>query len=134
VFYKVKQIYIFLFLIVVVEGTHACIELLSNRRLEMFKHVRTSEIDMGIWELYTSWVQNDSRPLLVELNRLLDELTLNVVVRMVAGKRHFGARLPVTMGRGQEVSKSDQPILSFDGHFCDFGRTSTSMVVGFEGA
>jgi hypothetical protein len=70
----------------------ATLELLSNRRLEMLKHVRDSEVDMGIRELYSSWAQNSSgRPLLVELNRWLDELTLNVVVRMVAGKRYFGA-------------------------------------------
>jgi len=29
---------------------------------------------------------------LVELNRWLEDLTLNMVVRMVAGKRYFGAR------------------------------------------
>ncbi|GFY86917.1 cytochrome P450, family 82, subfamily C, polypeptide 4 [Actinidia rufa] len=41
----------------------ATLELLSNRRLEMLKH----------------------------LKRWLEDLTLNVVVRMVAGKRYFGA-------------------------------------------
>ncbi|PON99152.1 Cytochrome P450, E-class, group I [Trema orientale] len=69
----------------------ATLELLSNRRLEMLKHVRISEIDTGIQELYGSWVQSGSRPVLVELNHWLDELTLNMVVRMVAGKRYFGA-------------------------------------------
>jgi hypothetical protein len=64
----------------------ATLELLSNRRLEMLKHVRDSEVDMGIWELYSSRAQNSfGRPLFVELNRWPDELTLNVVVRMVAG-------------------------------------------------
>ncbi|CAL8995827.1 unnamed protein product [Prunus brigantina] len=70
----------------------ATLELLSNRRLEMLKHVRTSELDTGIKELQNLWVQNgSSRPVVVELNRWLEELTLNVVVRMVAGKRYFGA-------------------------------------------
>lgn len=69
----------------------ATLELLSNRRLEMLKHVRISEVEIGIQELYSSWVQNGSRPVLVELNRWLEELTLNMVVRMVAGKRYFGA-------------------------------------------
>jgi hypothetical protein len=84
----------------------ATLELLSNRRLEMLKHVRTSEIDMGIRELYTSWVQNDSRPLLVELNRWLDELTLNVVVRMVAGKRYFGASATCDDGEARRCQKA----------------------------
>lgn len=70
----------------------ATLELLSNRRLDMLKHVRTSELDMGIKELYNLWVQNGGlRPAGVELNHWLEELTLNVVVRMVAGKRYFGA-------------------------------------------
>ncbi|XP_062101141.1 xanthotoxin 5-hydroxylase CYP82C4-like [Humulus lupulus] len=69
----------------------ATLELLSNRRLEMFKNVRISEISVGIQDLYSSWVQNGSRPVLVELNRWLEEVTLNMVVRMVAGKRYFGA-------------------------------------------
>ncbi|XP_014499386.2 cytochrome P450 82C4-like [Vigna radiata var. radiata] len=69
----------------------ATLELLSNRRLEMLKHVRVSELGMGIRDLYNSWVQNRSRPVLVELSRWLEDLTLNMVVRMVAGKRYFGA-------------------------------------------
>ncbi|KAK7352373.1 hypothetical protein VNO80_17793 [Phaseolus coccineus] len=69
----------------------ATLELLSNRRLEMLKHVRVSELNMGIKELYNSWVQNRSQPVVVELNRWLEDLTLNMVVRMVAGKRYFGA-------------------------------------------
>ncbi|KAM0967890.1 hypothetical protein ACFX13_016635 [Malus domestica] len=70
----------------------ATLELLSNRRLDMLRHVRTSELDMGIKELYSLWVQNGGlRPAVVELNHWLEELTLNVVVRMVAGKRYFGA-------------------------------------------
>jgi len=69
----------------------ATLELLSNRRLEMLKHVRVSELSMGIRELYNSWVQNRSQPVAVELNRWLEDLTLNMVVRMVAGKRYFGA-------------------------------------------
>lgn len=67
----------------------ATLELLSNRRLEMLKHVRVSEVEMGVRELYESWVQSGSSgSVLVELNRWFEELTLNVVVRMVAGKRY----------------------------------------------
>ncbi|KAJ1387943.1 Cytochrome P450 [Sesbania bispinosa] len=69
----------------------ATLELLSNRRLEMLKHVRVSELNMGITDLYNSWVQNGSKPVMMELNRWLEDLTLNMVVRMVAGKRYFGA-------------------------------------------
>ncbi|PHT32517.1 Cytochrome 82C2 [Capsicum baccatum] len=66
-------------------------ELLSNRRLDTLKHVQVSEVDIGIQELYKLWVNNNSdRPMLVELKRWFENLTLNVIVRMVDGKRYFG--------------------------------------------
>ena len=34
------------------------LELLSNRRLEMLKHVRVSELNMGMRDLYNSRVQS----------------------------------------------------------------------------
>nr|XP_016458765.1 PREDICTED: cytochrome P450 82C4-like [Nicotiana tabacum] len=71
----------------------AMYELLSNRRLDTLKHVQVSEVEMGIQELYKLWVNNNSgyRPILVELKHWFEDLTLNVIVRMVAGKRYFGA-------------------------------------------
>lgn len=85
----------------------ATLELLSNRRLEMLKHVRASEVDVAIRELYSLWVQNKSgRPLLVELNRWLEELTLNVVVRMVAGKRYFGTSAACDDGEARRCQKA----------------------------
>ncbi|KAF3665085.1 Cytochrome 82C4 [Capsicum annuum] len=66
-------------------------ELLSNRRLDTLKHVQVSEVDIGIQELYKLWVNNNSdRPMLVELKRWFEDLTLNVIARMVDGKRYFG--------------------------------------------
>ncbi|KAF9603478.1 hypothetical protein IFM89_036751 [Coptis chinensis] len=70
----------------------ATLELLSNRRLEMLKHVHTLELDMGLKDLYGLWAQknNSSGPVLVELKQWFETLTLNGVVRMVASKRYFG--------------------------------------------
>ncbi|XP_038704081.1 xanthotoxin 5-hydroxylase CYP82C4-like [Tripterygium wilfordii] len=84
----------------------ATLELLSNRRLEMLKHVRTSEVDIGIKELYNLWAKNSSRPVLVELKRWFEELTLNVVVRMVAGKRYFGASAACDDGEARRCQKA----------------------------
>ncbi|XP_059285807.1 xanthotoxin 5-hydroxylase CYP82C4-like [Lycium ferocissimum] len=70
----------------------AMFELLSNRRLDTLKHVQVSEVDIGIHELYKLWSDNNSgRPMLVELKRWFEGLTLNIIVRMVAGKCYFGA-------------------------------------------
>ncbi|KAF2324443.1 hypothetical protein GH714_014151 [Hevea brasiliensis] len=65
-------------------------ELLSNRRLEMVKNVQSSEVDVGIRKLYDLWVKNSCHPVLVELNHWFEDLTLNVLVKIVAGKCFAG--------------------------------------------
>ncbi|XVF63954.1 hypothetical protein PTKIN_Ptkin09bG0128200 [Pterospermum kingtungense] len=84
----------------------ATLELLSNRRLEMLKHVRISEVDMGIKELYNLCYNNGSSPVLVDLKQWFEDLTLNVVVRMVAGKRYFGASAVGDDGEARRCQKA----------------------------
>uniref|UniRef100_A0A6N2NKA9 Cytochrome P450 n=1 Tax=Salix viminalis TaxID=40686 RepID=A0A6N2NKA9_SALVM len=84
----------------------ATLELLSNRRLEMLKHVRASEVDTGIRELYNLWANNSSSPVVVELKQWLEDLTLNVVVRMVAGKRYFGSAAASDDGEARRCQKA----------------------------
>ncbi|XP_021675791.2 xanthotoxin 5-hydroxylase CYP82C4 isoform X1 [Hevea brasiliensis] len=67
------------------------LELLSKRRLEMVKHVQASEVDLGIRKLYSLWAQNNCLPVLVELKQWFEDMTLNVIVRAVAGKRYTGS-------------------------------------------
>ncbi|PQQ13563.1 cytochrome P450 CYP82D47 [Prunus yedoensis var. nudiflora] len=66
-------------------------ELLSNRRFELLKKVRVSEVEMSLKELYTLWTKRkeSSGELLVEMKQWFGDLTLNVIFRMVAGKRCF---------------------------------------------
>ncbi|XVE94802.1 hypothetical protein REPUB_Repub02eG0040900 [Reevesia pubescens] len=68
-------------------------ELLSNRRLELLKHVRASEVEISIKELYKLWTKKlvESSHILVEMKQWFGDLNLNVILRMVAGKRYFGA-------------------------------------------
>ncbi|CAN1776773.1 Xanthotoxin 5-hydroxylase CYP82C4 [Linum perenne] len=66
-------------------------ELLSNRRLGLLKQVRTSEVDAGIRDLYRVWEkENKSGQVSVELKKWFGDINLNVILRMVAGKRYFG--------------------------------------------
>ncbi|KAG2666508.1 hypothetical protein I3760_15G064800 [Carya illinoinensis] len=62
------------------------LELLSNQRLEMFKHIRESEVNTAIKETYKLLV-NNNKHVLVDMNRWFDKITLNMVFRMVVGKR-----------------------------------------------
>lgn len=69
------------------------VELLSARRLELLKHVRVSEINTSINQLYKICEAgtNDGVSATVEMKQWIYDLSLNVVFRMVAGKRYFGA-------------------------------------------
>ncbi|XP_034674166.1 cytochrome P450 CYP82D47-like isoform X1 [Vitis riparia] len=69
------------------------LELLSNRRLELLKDVRASEAVTSIKELYKLWEEkkNESGLVSVEMKQWFGDLTLNVILRMVTGKRYFSA-------------------------------------------
>ncbi|KAJ4973384.1 hypothetical protein NE237_006558 [Protea cynaroides] len=65
------------------------LELLSNRRFESLKHVQYVEIDNCIKDLYGLWVRNNRNQIKVEMNRLFRDLTLNIALKIVVGKRYF---------------------------------------------
>lgn len=69
-------------------------ELLSNRRLELLKHVRATEVEGEIQEIYKIWTKkkNESDQVLLEMKQWFGDLNLNVILMMIAGKRYFGAR------------------------------------------
>ncbi|XP_077214514.1 xanthotoxin 5-hydroxylase CYP82C4-like [Tasmannia lanceolata] len=67
----------------------ATLELLSNRRLELLKNIRVTEVDLCIKELYKLWVKNNQNPVKVDMKRWFGDFTFNVVVMMIAGKRYF---------------------------------------------
>ncbi|KAK9164025.1 hypothetical protein Syun_004927 [Stephania yunnanensis] len=69
----------------------ATLELLSNHRLELLEHIRISEIDSWIKELKEICMKRSGKgPVLVELDEWFNALTLNIMVRYIAGKRYFG--------------------------------------------
>ncbi|OVA15439.1 Cytochrome P450 [Macleaya cordata] len=81
-------------------------ELLSNSRLELLKHVWDSEINTSFKELYKVWVMKNYKedhlggdtggPVAVEMKRWFADLTLNMSVKMIVGKRYFGASSTTT--------------------------------------
>ncbi|KAD6119211.1 hypothetical protein E3N88_10482 [Mikania micrantha] len=87
-------------------------ELLSNRRVEMMKDVRSLEINSGISELYGRWTKNSHQPVVVELTKWVDHMMLNMIVMMVAGKRYFGVE-----DEGQRCHKAIDDFFRLSGHF-----------------
>ncbi|KAL6124048.1 hypothetical protein ACLB2K_076564 [Fragaria x ananassa] len=65
------------------------LHILSNHKLELLKHVRASEVKMSTRLIFDMWEQNKgvSNKVLVEMKRWFGDLTLNVMFRMVVGKR-----------------------------------------------
>ncbi|XVE55973.1 hypothetical protein DITRI_Ditri03aG0200300 [Diplodiscus trichospermus] len=65
------------------------LELLSNYRLERLAQVRQSEVHTSVQELYQLWKdkKDSSDKLLVEMKDWFKKVTLNVILRMIAGKR-----------------------------------------------
>ncbi|XVF07464.1 hypothetical protein REPUB_Repub06bG0141200 [Reevesia pubescens] len=64
----------------------ATIELLSTYRLDMLKHVREFEIKTSLQQLYQVWNKRSDK-VLVEMKRWFRDVTLNVILRMIVGKR-----------------------------------------------
>ncbi|EEF43343.1 cytochrome P450 CYP82H23-like [Ricinus communis] len=68
----------------------ATVELLSNRRLELLKHVRDRETKLFFKELYQESVKNGGGNTVIEMKERFEELAMNIIVKMIAGKRFFG--------------------------------------------
>ncbi|XP_059637189.1 cytochrome P450 CYP82D47-like [Cornus florida] len=66
-------------------------ELLSNRALDMLRHIRVSEVRTSIREVYDLWVKKESTSNVVklEMKQWFANFTLNVMVRMLVGKRYL---------------------------------------------
>ncbi|ESW23143.1 hypothetical protein PHAVU_004G022000 [Phaseolus vulgaris] len=68
------------------------LEILTTRRVEQLQHVRVSELQNSIKELHNVWCsqKRESGYALVELKQWFSDLSFNMVLRMVVGKRYFG--------------------------------------------
>ncbi|XXG60275.1 hypothetical protein AAC387_Pa04g2225 [Persea americana] len=65
------------------------LQILSNTRLKELKHVRATEIDSRVKHMYRLWSMNGGSAVPIDLKQWCGEMTLNIVSRMVVGKRCF---------------------------------------------
>lgn len=65
------------------------LELLSTLRLQQLKHVRDSEILCLVKDLFSTH-QSNNNMVKVPMSDLLEHLTFNINVRIIAGKRFSG--------------------------------------------
>lgn len=71
-------------------GKLVTVEMLSNHRLELLKHIRDTEDNFFIKELYKETVKGGGHAS-VNLKERFGRLALNIIGRKVVGKRCFGA-------------------------------------------
>lgn len=65
------------------------LEVLSSKRLDQFKHIRVTEVETNIKELYSSILKSGStNPSKVNMSKWFEQLTLNVIMKMITGKRY----------------------------------------------
>ncbi|KAL6131085.1 hypothetical protein ACLB2K_069463 [Fragaria x ananassa] len=70
----------------------AMLHILSGHKLEMLKHVRESEVKVCTKHIVDMWERNKgvSNKVMVEMRKWFGDLTSNVMLRMVVGKRFLG--------------------------------------------
>ncbi|XP_058081651.1 cytochrome P450 CYP82D47-like [Magnolia sinica] len=93
------------------------LEILSNRHLESFKHIRATEIDTCVKGIYNLWVNNRKEPVTVEMKRWFGDLTFNATVMMVAGKRFFGTNISDDEDEAQRFRCGTSELLRLTGVF-----------------
>ncbi|KAL5984796.1 hypothetical protein ACLOJK_038632 [Asimina triloba] len=65
------------------------LELLSPQRLESLKHIRLTEVDLIMKELFRLWEKNEKKSVVVDMRDRFGDITFNVIAMMVVGKRCF---------------------------------------------
>ncbi|KAG2666513.1 hypothetical protein I3760_15G065300 [Carya illinoinensis] len=91
------------------------LEVLSNHRLEMFKHMRESEVNEAIKEIYELSVKNNNA--LVEMRRWFGYVTLNVVFMMIIKKRFSWAATKDETEKNDQFKKAMRDFLVLAGTF-----------------
>ncbi|KAL5780384.1 hypothetical protein ACOSQ2_011121 [Xanthoceras sorbifolium] len=75
----------------------AVLELLSNHRVQMFKHVRQTEMKAAVEEIYELWDRNktsENYKVSLDMKKWLGDITLNVIYKITVGKRYVGTTRP----------------------------------------
>ncbi|KAJ4824769.1 hypothetical protein Tsubulata_045134 [Turnera subulata] len=94
----------------------AMVELLSHRRLELSKHVRDTEVSIFVKELHRKAEKNGGS-FVVEMKESIGDLTMNIIVRMIAGKRYFGDNIEGSNEETRRCQKAFSDFLYLTGLF-----------------
>ncbi|KAA0051712.1 cytochrome P450 CYP82D47-like [Cucumis melo var. makuwa] len=97
-------------------------EIRSNQRLDLFQHIRRSEIEISIKKLHELWVVNGSEKVSVEMKNWFGELTSDTIFRMVLGKRFSPTVEGSRKDSSDEGEQFQQAMRDFLQLFVGFGQ------------
>ncbi|XP_020233350.1 cytochrome P450 82A3 [Cajanus cajan] len=93
---------------------------LADHRIDSLAPVRVNEVRTSVKELYQKFTRisdGKNEYVMVDMKQWLKELALNVVGRMVAGKRYFGEKAVVEEGEAQRWLKALREYMRLMGAF-----------------
>lgn len=97
------------------------LELLSVRKVELLKHIRVSEVATFLKELHELWStkkkEGSKDGVVVELKQWLGDMTLNVILTMVAGKRYSVAAAGDEKKEARKVQTALRELFDYLGMF-----------------
>ncbi|XP_050207005.1 dimethylnonatriene synthase-like [Mercurialis annua] len=91
----------------------ATLQLLSNRRLEMLKHVRLSEIAAFLKDLHNMASNGE----VVTINKLIEQLAFNISLRMIVGKRFSSSTYAEDNSEPSRYKKAIEEAIYLSGTF-----------------
>ncbi|OAY50861.1 cytochrome P450 CYP82D47 isoform X2 [Manihot esculenta] len=94
-------------------------ELLSNRRLQLLKHIRASEVQGSIKSTYKFWTKykDETNRVKVDMQRCFNDINMNVILRMVAGKIYFGENSGGDEGKARPFQAAMRDFFRLSGLF-----------------
>ncbi|XVE55975.1 hypothetical protein DITRI_Ditri03aG0200500 [Diplodiscus trichospermus] len=99
----------------------ATLEVLSNHRLEKLKHIRESEVKTSIKQLYELVVKarsnSSSEKVVVEMKRWFWTLNINMIFKMVIGKRYSELETSHEKDENERRRKAIRDVLELTGTF-----------------
>lgn len=83
------------------------VELLSNHRIDMLKTIRASEVETAIGDIYMMWETKGRADsgVMVDIKEWFGDLSHNIALKMVGGKRYFGASADCEEGEARSCQK-----------------------------
>ncbi|KAK2995162.1 hypothetical protein RJ640_025392 [Escallonia rubra] len=91
------------------------LELLSNRRLELLKHVRSSELDRCIKDTYSLCNKNAKYgSIKLDMAQWFEQVTMNIMIHMIAGKRYCTIRDAGNNEESRKFGKAIKELISFE--------------------